>query len=408
SAPEPLMAVAEPIAETMTILHRVEKSQGANLSEAPRALQNVRNALEMLQHIDEDHEAVDDAMEAVATSLSKLFALSKATPSQPGHRPAAPAAAPVAAVPAAAVGQAPAPTHAPAPAYTPDPAQAPAPAYAPDPARAPSPAYAPNPARAPAPAYAPDPARAPAYAPDPVPAPAFTPAPAVAPAPAPAYAPAPAAAPAPHHHSPTTEAVRPPQDHVSAQINEVVARRQATVDRSAATKPEVPDLVPTVPLPGDGPVQPQPGVAAFAASYARAPVPATAGAPPAHVPAAAGPTPAAAPFVPAGNALDVELAAHSGSNFYKGLGGNDIVKHGGLFVQTYTLPRVGASVALRVLLPGDLEFFAEGTVKWIRETRSGESEPGFGAQITRVDDRGRQLIYRYVRNREPIFYDDDF
>ena len=103
---------------------------------------------------------------------------------------------------------------------------------------------------------------------------------------------------------------------------------------------------------------------------------------------------------------DVELGAHSGSNFYKGLSGNDVIEHGGLFISTYQIPKVGQPVTLRVHLPGDLDFDADAVVQWTRDTQSGESEPGFGARVTRISPEGRQLVYRYVRNREPIFYDD--
>lgn len=104
--------------------------------------------------------------------------------------------------------------------------------------------------------------------------------------------------------------------------------------------------------------------------------------------------------------VDVELGAHSASNFYKGLSGNDVVDHGGIFVATYQVPKVGKPIALRVLLPGELEFEADAIVQWVRETRSGEEQPGFGAKFTRISGEGRQLVYRYARNREPMFYDD--
>ena len=104
--------------------------------------------------------------------------------------------------------------------------------------------------------------------------------------------------------------------------------------------------------------------------------------------------------------VDVELGAHSGSNFYKGLSGNDVIDHGGIFVATYQIPKMGSPIALRFHFPGDLEFMADAIVQWTRETRSGEAEPGFGAKFTRITPEGRQLVYRYVRNREPMFYDD--
>ncbi|HZU84837.1 MAG TPA: PilZ domain-containing protein [Polyangiaceae bacterium] len=103
-----------------------------------------------------------------------------------------------------------------------------------------------------------------------------------------------------------------------------------------------------------------------------------------------------------------ELGAHSPTNFYKGLSGNDIVEHGGLFVSTYKLPKLGQPVRLRVSLPGGYEFEANAVVRWRREANDAGSDapPGFGAQFTEITSEARQLVYRYVRNREPMFHDD--
>jgi Tfp pilus assembly protein PilZ len=105
--------------------------------------------------------------------------------------------------------------------------------------------------------------------------------------------------------------------------------------------------------------------------------------------------------------FEVELGTHSTSNFYKGLGGNDVIDAGGIFVATYKIPNIGSTVNLRVLLPGDYEFQATGVVQWTREaSTTGDSHPGFGARFTQIGAEGRQLVYRYTRNREPMFYDD--
>ncbi len=102
----------------------------------------------------------------------------------------------------------------------------------------------------------------------------------------------------------------------------------------------------------------------------------------------------------------VELGTRSASNFYKGLAGNDVVEHGGVFVATYKLPKIGSTVTLHVLLPGNYEFDATAIVQWVREPRAADTEPGFGARIIEISSDGRQLVYRYARNREPLFYDD--
>jgi hypothetical protein len=137
-----------------------------------------------------------------------------------------------------------------------------------------------------------------------------------------------------------------------------------------------------------------------------------------HAPLAAGmhqqPPPAQAspsmpvPAPPAGNLqlINADLGAHSPTNFYKGLSGNDIIDHGGLFVSTYVLPKMGQPVRLKVSLPGGYEFEANAVVKWTREDGGGDAPPGFGAQFTQITNEARQLVYRYVRNREPIFHDD--
>jgi len=130
-----------------------------------------------------------------------------------------------------------------------------------------------------------------------------------------------------------------------------------------------------------------------------------------HMPPPAGPpaTPSMpVPAPPAGNLqlVNADLGAHSPTNFFKGLAGNDIIDHGGLFVSTYILPKIGHPVRLKVSLPGGYEFEANAVVKWTREDGGGDAPPGFGAQFTQITPEARQLVYRYVRNREPMFYDD--
>jgi len=116
---------------------------------------------------------------------------------------------------------------------------------------------------------------------------------------------------------------------------------------------------------------------------------------------------------PAGNPADMpvhsaDLGAQSMTNFYKGLSGNDIIDHGGLFISTYKIPKIGTPVRLRISLPGGYEFEANAIVRWSREAsdQGDAAPPGFGAQFTQITNEARQLIYRYVRNREPLFHDD--
>jgi hypothetical protein len=204
-----------------------------------------------------------------------------------------------------------------------------------------------------------------------------------------------------------------------------------TLARAAEPPAAAPAYTPAPPAPAYAPAQPAPAyappppapayaaAAAPAAAYAPAPpapayAPGPTPAPPIAAPAyAPGPTPAppiAAPGRPADAVVvNAELGAHSPSNFFKGLSGNDIVDHGGLFVATYNLPSIGNHVRLRVSLPGGYEFEAKAVVRWRREPNDiggTDAPPGFGAQFTEITAEARQLVYRYVRNREPLFHDD--
>jgi hypothetical protein len=116
--------------------------------------------------------------------------------------------------------------------------------------------------------------------------------------------------------------------------------------------------------------------------------------------------PPAAPM-PSGDVpvVAADLGTNSPTNFYKGLSGNDVIDHGGLFVATYMIPKIGSIVRLKVSLPGGYEFEANGVVRWAREQSDG-GDPGFGAQFTQITPEARQLVYRYARNREPLFHDD--
>jgi Tfp pilus assembly protein PilZ len=107
-------------------------------------------------------------------------------------------------------------------------------------------------------------------------------------------------------------------------------------------------------------------------------------------------------------ALQVEanLGAHSPTNFYKGLSGNDVVDDGGLFVATYDIPPLGSKLWVSVNMPGGYEFQGVAEVRWVRETGAGDAPPGFGCAFRDITKEARQLIYRYVRNREPLFHDD--
>ena len=289
--PPQLMTVAEPVAYAMSALHRIEASGGGAVAEAgPAALSAARAALATLQVSAGQHPAIDQALEAIAGSLSLIHGLAQ---------PPVPAVSAFAGTVVASPPQQPYPAQ---PLH-----QSAGPATQPSQAMG----YQPRPEAPPQVSYAQPPAAAAPYQP-PAPAPYQPPA-------APAY---------------------------------------------------------------QAPAAPPPVYAA---------------------------PPAAPPAAPHGALrVEAELGAHSGTNFYKGLSGNDVIDTGGIFVATYQIPAIGQQLALRVSMPGGYEFEALGVVRWTREAPNSGSEgsPGFGAQFTQITPEGRQLVYRYVRNREPLFHDD--
>jgi hypothetical protein len=104
--------------------------------------------------------------------------------------------------------------------------------------------------------------------------------------------------------------------------------------------------------------------------------------------------------------VEANLGAHSPTNFYKGLSGNDVVDDGGLFVATYDIPPIGTKLWLSVNMPGGYQFEALAEVRWTRESGVGDAPPGFGCAFKDITDEARKLVYRYVKNREPLFHDD--
>lgn len=302
--PEPLLKAAEPVAQAMNTLHRIESSRGGPGSDPGGALVQVRKALSTLQAAPIRHVAIDQATEAIASALGLVHQLT------------------------AALGQG---------------------SVVPTPPTQPSGSF-------------------PAHGEVP---------PQVAVVNQPPWA------------KPT-----PANPVAATQLAPDWGQQTAPVGQAWQAPPQQAASPAAQPVPAQQPAwQPAP----------QAPAPAY---------AAAAPQPAAAPAAvaapPGALRFEAELGAHSNTNFYKGLSGNDVIDSGGIFIATYNIPEVGQPLSVKVSLPGGYEFEAAAVVRWTRDSpQSGaDSSPGFGAQFTQISAEGRQLVYRYVRNREPLFYDD--
>jgi hypothetical protein len=354
-------SVAPPVAAAMGSLHSVERSQGTSAKDAvPQALTHVQEALAALQLAPSSSKIVDEATAFVATSLGLVHGLSRDLKSSEAAKP--PVTSPE--VPRAAAAEPEGETHKTQVGGRAGPGPSPA-----EPTR-------------PAPVVTAQ-MQAPDHVSRGVPAPAPTPA-------APEEVPnAPAAV------RPTTGLDRTAlsRDVPDFSESDKEAERQRTKAALAATA-----QVPSTPLEttrGTAPVNAAaktpsgagPGTTAdFQDSRHAAPPPE--GRPPGSV------------------LVEANLGAHSPTNFFKGLSGNDVVDDGGIFIATYDIPKPGTPLWIHVTLPGGYEFEAAGAVRWTREAGAGDAPPGFGAIFIRLSPEARQLVYRYVRNREPIFYDD--
>jgi hypothetical protein len=401
--PPSLSPIVEEVAQVMSLLHRIEATRGAAFAEAaPVALGTLRRALGALQALNRPEAEVEGALEAIANSLGTIHQLAQAAAGSQSTQASAqmphlPPPAPVAAAVSPYAGTMLEP-HGNAPGRPPT-----TPLMAP-----------PVPNQAPAYHHAPPPPAVSHQVPPP--APQYPPphaAPYAQPGAAAQYATQPSAAYPPPHAAP-----------------------QHTAPPHTAPQPPYPPS-PATPYgaPPTGWQQPQPGYQQQPGFQPPQPAPPQQQPQPAwHPPPAAAVHPQSAPVAPHPPAQDWErpkpsalqappanvgpgapvrveaaLGAHSPTNFYKGLAGNDVIDAGGLFVATYQIPPIGTQVMLKIALPGGYEFEAIGVVRWARETRDAESDapPGFGAQIVQITPEARDLVYRYVRNREPLFHDDN-
>src|SRR4051812_38844396 len=72
-----LESIAEPIAQAMGTLHRVERSGGQSLDGCDAALAHVRDVLNRLQRLGMTDPVVEKVTEHVASSLSHVHALAR-------------------------------------------------------------------------------------------------------------------------------------------------------------------------------------------------------------------------------------------------------------------------------------------------------------------------------------------
>jgi uncharacterized protein (TIGR02266 family) len=105
-------------------------------------------------------------------------------------------------------------------------------------------------------------------------------------------------------------------------------------------------------------------------------------------------------------AVDLEVSMSSDHNFYAGLAEN--ISAGGIFIATHIQKPVGERLEMSLTLPGGYSFQCLGEVRWIRAYSDvGNSKPGLGIRFLNLSPEATGLIERFVRNREPLLYDEE-
>ena len=102
--------------------------------------------------------------------------------------------------------------------------------------------------------------------------------------------------------------------------------------------------------------------------------------------------------------LEVGLGRFSDSNFYTGF--DPGIGSGGVFVATQRPLSLGAMVETHIHLPGCNGLVLSGSVHWTRELHTGDAPDGIGVRLAPVDYEANEVIERFMRMREPLFFPD--
>jgi uncharacterized protein (TIGR02266 family) len=105
--------------------------------------------------------------------------------------------------------------------------------------------------------------------------------------------------------------------------------------------------------------------------------------------------------------VEAEVTLASEHNFYAGLIENLSVS--GIFISTFELRRIGERIDFSIRL-GDSEDVVRGVgeVRWIRQySETSDTPPGMGLSFVELDPASRARIQHFLRDREPLFFDDE-
>ncbi len=103
----------------------------------------------------------------------------------------------------------------------------------------------------------------------------------------------------------------------------------------------------------------------------------------------------------------LEISLSGPHNFFNGF--TEDISHGGVFVATHQLFPIGTEMLLTLLIDGkEIEIVAD--VVWVRgysAYSSGDMNPGIGLKFRDLSEENQEIINKFIKKREPLFFDTD-
>ncbi len=105
--------------------------------------------------------------------------------------------------------------------------------------------------------------------------------------------------------------------------------------------------------------------------------------------------------------VNTMLNMNTDHQFYNGFSEN--IEEGGIFIATFDPKPVDSKVVVNFKLPGGHPVTARGKVQFVREYNpfTPETPPGMGVKFTDLLKEDKRAIEKYLKQRAPMFYDDD-
>ena len=105
--------------------------------------------------------------------------------------------------------------------------------------------------------------------------------------------------------------------------------------------------------------------------------------------------------------VNTMLNMNTDHQFYNGFSEN--IEEGGIFVATFDTKPVDSKVVVNFKLPGGHPVTARGVVQFVRDYNplTPETPPGMGVKFTDLLKEDKRAIEKYLKQRAPMFYDDD-